>query len=284
MDVAVSLQDLSALQYSSYAGMIAVVYTVYFIVKRYLDGTYAVGGRFYSTIEKHVRPAPAAFDLWQIGPGTTILFNMFSTSYMAHTNAVKFYNELERRNVSRFTAMVAAAMGFATVLYGVVMVLGFETFGLNSQGLILNNYHVSQDLLATLGRVATAVSIIGAHPLLFSGLRDSFLNIAPTSFTSSRGSWLASTILLLGSATLLSLVAKDVGLIVSLVGSSLGAVLVYVFPALMYIKLLQKRKDIPRSTGESLLLYLTLIFGVVMGIGGTSVTLLSAFTDVFTPK
>jgi len=27
--------------------------------------------------------------------GTAILFSMFSTSYMAHTNAVKFYNELQ---------------------------------------------------------------------------------------------------------------------------------------------------------------------------------------------
>lgn len=276
------LKDLSALQYSSYAGMVAVVYTVWFIAKRFLDGTYAPGGKFYSTIDAAVRPKPAAFDLWQIGPGTTILFNMFSTSYMAHTNAVKFYNELEGRSVGRFTSAVALAMGLATLIYGVVMVLGFETFGLASQGLILNNYHVSKDMLATLGRVATAISIIGAHPLLFSGLRDSFLNIAPTSFTSSKGSWLASTILLLGGATLLSLVATDVGLIVSLVGSSLGAVIVYIFPAIMYLHLIKTRKDIKVSSFERLILVLCIAFGVVSGIGGTAVTLLQAFfADIF---
>ena len=270
------------MQYSSYAGMIAVVYTVWFIAKRFQDGTYAPGGQFYSTIDAALCPKPAVFDLWQLGPGTTILFNMFSTSYMAHTNAVKFYNELDRRSISRFTTVVGTAMGLATVIYGVVMVLGFETFGLASQGLILNNYHVSKDLLATLGRVATAISIIGAHPLLFSGLRDSFLNIAPTSFTAKRGSWLLSTILLLGGATLLSLVATDVGLIVSLVGSSLGAVIVYIFPAVMYLNLLKSRKDVTVSGLERLVLYLTIIFGVVSGVGGTIVTLMQAFfPDIF---
>jgi len=262
--------------------MVAVVYTVWFVAKRFLDGTYAPGGKFYPLIDAAVRPRPAAFPLWQIGPGTTILFNMFLTSYMAHTNAVKFYNELHRRSVGRFTTVVATAMGLATIIYSVVMVLGFETFGLASQGLVLNNYHVSKDILATLGRVATAISIIGAHPLLFSGLRDSFLNIAPTSFTSQPGSWLLSTIFLLGGATFLSLLFKDVGLIVSLVGSSLGAVIVYIFPAVMYLSLVRSRKDVKICWEERLLLYLTIIFGVVSGIGGTIVTILQALNpDMF---
>lgn len=58
---------------------------------------------------------------------------MFSTSYMAHTNAVKFYNELKDRSVPRFAQVVGVAMGAATFIYLAVMTLGFETFGLNSQ-------------------------------------------------------------------------------------------------------------------------------------------------------
>jgi amino acid permease len=270
-------QDLSALQYSSYVGMVAVIYTVVFIALRYFDGTYAKGGEFFSAIDAHLRPKPATFGLWHLSTGTSILFNMFSTSYMAHTNAVKFYNELEGRSVSRFTAVVGAAMGAATVMYLLVMTMGFETFGLNSQGLVLNNYHVSKDVLATFGRVATAISIIGAHPLLFTGLRDSFLNIIPDSLSEKPSAWYVSTVLLLASATGLSLLAKDVGLIVSLVGSSLGAVIVYVFPAVMYLHLLRKDKLLPRSKSEMMVLHLCVLFGVVSGIGGTVITLIQAF-------
>ena len=168
-------------------------------------------------------------------------------------------------------------MGSATLIYLAVMVLGFETFGLASQGLILNNYHVSKDLLATLGRIATAISIIGAHPLLFTGLRDSFLNILPPQVAAKPSAWFLSTVLLLGSATGISLLCKDVGLIVSLVGSSLGSAIVYIFPAYMYLHMLKKRKDLPRvSKPEAVLLHLTILFGIVSGIIGTTITLKGA--------
>lgn len=126
------------------------------------------------------------------------------------------------------------------------------------------------------GRVATAISIIGAHPLLFSGLRDSFLNILPPTVTAKPSAWLGSTVLLLGGATFVALLCQDVGLIVSLVGSSLGAAIVYVFPPLMYLHLLRKRKDIPRSGAEVLLLHATILFGVVSGILGTYISLSGA--------
>ncbi len=270
------LRDLSALQYSSYVGIGAVFYTVVFIALRWYDGSYAKGGQLFEAIPAELRPRAASFGTWKLSAGTAILFSMFSTSYMAHTNAVKFYNELQGRSVGRFTRVVGVAMGAATVIYLAVMTLGFETFGLASQGLVLNNYHVSRDVLATLGRVATAISIIGAHPLLFSGLRDSFLNILPPDVAAQPGAWLSSTVLLLAGATGVSLMCKDVGLIVSLVGSSLGAAIVYVFPPLMYLHLLRKRKDIPRSGAEILLLHATILFGVVSGIFGTYVTLAGA--------
>jgi len=124
--------------------------------------------------------------------------------------------------------------------------------------------------------VATAISIIGAHPLLFTGLRDSFLNILPPAVAAKPSAWLGSTVLLLGGATFVALLCQDVGLIVSLVGSSLGAAIVYVFPPLMYLHLLRKRKDMPRSAAEVLLLHATILFGVVSGVLGTYITLSGA--------
>ena len=64
------LKDLSALQYSSYVGIAAVLYTVVFIARRYYDGSYAPGGDLFKAIPAAVRPKPAAFGNWQVcGPG-----------------------------------------------------------------------------------------------------------------------------------------------------------------------------------------------------------------------
>lgn len=44
----------------------------------------------------------------QVSAGTAILFSMFSTSYMAHTNAVKFYNELKVRSFAVVSRLCVA--------------------------------------------------------------------------------------------------------------------------------------------------------------------------------
>ena len=296
------LKDLSALSYSSYVGMLAVLYSVFFIVVRYFDKSYFVGGKYFNLLEPSKRFDPADIPLMRISAGTSILFNMFSTSYMAHTNAVKFYNELENRSVSRFTLMVSAAMAAATVLYAIVMTLGHFTFGKNAAGLLLVNYF-GKDTLATYARIATAISIIGAHPLLFAGLRDSFLNIVKSKMNTSTKVtkadtadvspilFMSSTVALLGGATLIALVCKDVGIVVSLIGSSLGALLVYVFPSLIQLgaikrskksgDMIEKNRLSAVSKNEISLLHMTILFGVVSGIAGTTITLLSAFTNYF---
>lgn len=64
------LRDLSSLQYSSYVGIAAVLYTVLFIAKRFYDGSYAPGAELYQAIPNELRPKPAAFGTWQVGKGS----------------------------------------------------------------------------------------------------------------------------------------------------------------------------------------------------------------------
>ena len=53
-------KDLSALKYSSMTGLVGIFYTVYFVAKRLMDGSYAEGGKFYELMPKNLRPAPLA--------------------------------------------------------------------------------------------------------------------------------------------------------------------------------------------------------------------------------
>ena len=51
------IQDLSALQYSSMTGLVGIVYTIFFVGKRLVDGSYAAGGRFFDLMPAKFQPA-----------------------------------------------------------------------------------------------------------------------------------------------------------------------------------------------------------------------------------
>lgn len=68
-----------------------------------------------------------------------------------------------------------------TISFGVfstMMLFGFRTFGGAAQTLLLNNYHRTDDPLASLARLATGFSILCGFPLMFAALKTSFFNAA----------------------------------------------------------------------------------------------------------
>ena len=87
------MEDLSALAPVSVVGVGAIVYPAVFIILRFLDASCATGGKFFN--ELPFTPSLDIVSNSRLSLGTCVLFNMLLTAYMAHTNAVRFYNELE---------------------------------------------------------------------------------------------------------------------------------------------------------------------------------------------
>lgn len=78
-------EDLSSLQYSSMAGLLGIVYTVFFVGKRLLDGSYAFGGKFYDMMPDTLHPPGVAkgalgfvseLQPFQARKGVLVLMNM----------------------------------------------------------------------------------------------------------------------------------------------------------------------------------------------------------------
>lgn len=63
-------------------------------------------------------------------------------------------------------------------VFSTMMLFGFRTFGAATQALVLNNYHRTDDPLASLARLATGCSILCGYPLMFAALKTSFFNAA----------------------------------------------------------------------------------------------------------
>jgi len=254
------LRDLSSLAVGSVIGTAGTLYTALFIWLRLLDGSYAAGGAFHSAIAATAQPcfvaASAARPL--LNPSAFVLVAMLSTAFLAHYNAPKFFNELavptdgSLTKQQAFGRVCAQAFGLAALLMGSIMAGGYLTFGGASQGLILNNYATS-DPLAFVARLGISTSILFSYPLVFVGLREGVLGMLGLRDKAAlRSVHVTSSVLLVLIMNGLALKVKNLGLVVALGGALLGSMLVYVFPALMFIFATRKEEAALAAEGKTL--------------------------------
>ena len=152
---------------------------------------------------------------------------------------------------------------------------GYLTFGSASQGLILNNYATS-DPLAFIARLGIGCSIIFSYPINFIGLREGVLGLLGATGESDT-THVVSTVLLLAVACGISMMTKNLGLVVALGGAVLGSALVYVIPAAMGVaSKLQKGKKTPLTTGEKA----EVVACGAMGVTGVALGVLGAIMSL----
>jgi sodium-coupled neutral amino acid transporter 11 len=233
------IKDLSALAFTSILGFAAIIYTVMFIVIRALDGSYSVGsGRF--AIEGILAGMPSfeKSSLFNFDFSSLVLASNLGLAFIAHYNAPSYYRSLKNSNSERFRKMVNIAFVIIVTLYTVTMTAGYATFGEACQGNILLNYHPG-DVLSTLGRFATGLSILFGFPLVACGARESIVGVASSFGYNSLGADKNHFLLVFGIMALvtsISCTVKDVSLVVGLTGAALGSLIVYVCPAILYTK------------------------------------------------
>ncbi|CAM9265094.1 unnamed protein product [Heterosigma akashiwo] len=213
-----------------------------------------------------------------------ILVSMLSTAFIAHYNAPKFYHDLKEKSVPRYNKVVYASFACAILAFVSINAFGFLTFGGASLGFVLNNYSKA-DTLITLARVGIFCSILFGYPLVFVGLRDGMLSLAGISNPDSK-TFFASSVGLLGFATLASLVLNNLGFVSSFGGALFGSMVIYIFPTLMMNAAIKDKtakgewEMTPRLQREQLLNSFICGLGVLLGGVGATVSVLKNFTKV----
>jgi len=258
------------------------MFTAGVLALRLFDGSYAPGGQFHEAIAANLRPALASgAGSPLMGPMVFVLVSMLSTSFIAHYNAPKFYTELEDRSIPKLNKVVQTSFNFCTAAFIFMMGCGFLTFGGASQGLILNNY-AEKDVLAKLCRLAIGASIVFGYPLTFVGIRDGVLDLLGKKNPSEKAQTITTLILLTVTSTL-AVFLRDVGFVVSFGGALLGSCIIYIFPALIFLKTMAAKiksgeiVETPAVKREMLLNKGITVLGVVMAIIGASVSVLKTF-------
>jgi sodium-coupled neutral amino acid transporter 11 len=262
------MKNLNALAPFSALGMAAVLLALAAMTWRYLDGSYREGGIYYDDVPQDFQPKFGNYN----NPWSTAVLPfvcMVYTSFDMHYNSPRFYVELRDATIPRFGQTVAYSFGVTAVVYFLIAVVGFVTFGANCDSYILNNYS-PKDVLASVSRLAIGLCSLVSYPLNFIGVRDNCLDILGIADKVDTDSKLnVFTLLLLVVLTVSSCFVTDLGLINSVGGGTTVVLVCFVFPMLMFRDGLKKYGR--GTVGEQRELWLVMILmvvGVVLGIVG----------------
>ena len=230
------LEDLSALQFSSLLGVTGVLLTVAVHVRRLVDGSYAPGSQLLQGVSPRLHPRwpSPVWSAWNLNKGSLTLVNMLGVAFLAHYNSIAYYRELEEPTPAKYSLAVAAGFGSAFMVFVTMMLVGYRLFGASAQPLILNNFHRTEDVLATAARVGTGLAITFAYPLMFAGVKSSLFNLFPNATSRSAKQSLATSALVAITAVALNCGEEDVSLVLGIVGSLLGCGVAYVIPGQLW--------------------------------------------------
>ena len=151
------------------------------------------------------------------------------------------------------------ALVFAATLFG-----GARAFGANALPNVLNNYD-ADSLGATVARLGTGVAILSGFPLMFAGLKaalDGCFKLKGPARPATHGALLAAIASVAATSS-----EDDIGLIIELLGSTLGVAAAYVVPGLCAARSSALEKKHRRS-GAAIALC-----GLGLCVGGTYLTL-----------
>lgn len=231
------VRDLSGLTFTSALALAVLAYTAFLMCLRAWDGSYAEGGQFASEFHgiELATPTPPPF---HVSRGTLDYLGYLVFSFLVHYNGCKFFRELHNATTTTFVQCTALGMGITACAFGVMGIVGYQTFGMSTKIAILTNYSNS-DMLATISSLCVAVSLVLSYPLMFVGLREASIELVimiwPDSETTlSMVKWQRITSLgLVAILTFVSLFAVNIEPIVTLTGCTCGVACVYIIPCVL---------------------------------------------------
>ncbi|CAK9116665.1 unnamed protein product [Durusdinium trenchii] len=264
----------------SLLGTLATSYVVLFVVKRFLDGSYAAGGQFFKAAALATSAHTSIFN-----PQMLVLVALLSTAFLVHFNAPQFFVELppakptseeKQQKLKDFSKVSLIGFGIASLQYALVMCFGFLTFGQAVSGTlglrrsarfgcgtrnVLLNYDAA-DPWATVARLAVGVSMLFGYPMQFAGFRDGLLELGHIDRLPTVKHRLV-TGALLAVAVAVACFFRDLGLVQAVEGALLAAFLVFLAGPIMALKLPFGRAPRARRAFQALI-----VLGVsFMGIG-----------------
>ncbi|KAK8039220.1 aspartic peptidase domain-containing protein [Apiospora rasikravindrae] len=174
--------------------------------------------------------------LLTINTGIFQAIGVISFAFVCHHNSLLIYGSLRTPTLDRFARVTHYSTGISMVACLAMALSGFLVFADKTQGNVLNNF-ARDNTMVNVARLCFGLNMLTTLPLEAFVCREVMLNyFYPGAPFNMKLHLLFSTGLVV-SATALSLMTCDLGVVFELVGATSACALAYILPPLCYIKL-----------------------------------------------
>jgi len=191
---------------------------------------------------------------------------LFNGSFSAHYNAPTYYAELKEKSFANYAKVTLYSFAIATALFTSFGLAGFARFGDQVLGNVLKSYS-PDDPMIQLSWLFMMISTVFNFPHAFQRMRTSF-----NALLDKPADWnfLLNTVFLLGISLYMGVAFKDIAVIKMIKGATLGVSIMFIFPALFYLKFNMDGKKFDGVSAEKtaflkMLCLIMLVTGVVQG-------------------
>jgi len=253
-----SMRTLNSLTFTSVLGLGAILYCFIFVATDLAKHSDSISHNLNDTLWR-----PASGSLLALFP----IANIYSSCFLVHYNASKFFYELKNPTPRRVVTM-AYVSTFAVVLFcGSFAVLGFARFGTATPGNLLKGYSSAYAVW-----VATSIAMITTYPFDFDAGRRSLVcmltGLRPW-ITQERAFW-GTTFVLIPVFSIISVLVDNLSTIVGMNGSLFGITVGFTLPGLLLYRKTQLDLSLGKASSKWGLVVGLLIatFGVLMSALG----------------
>jgi amino acid permease len=203
-----------------------------------------------------------------VDPNFLIAIPLICLSFQCHIHVIPIYSDLKNGSRMRMSIVIFGALLICFSFYASVGFFGYTNFGSAVEGNVIKNYQIN-DLVALFARITVATLVALSYPLRYFATRKTFESLFFKDGMDTTTDILITTIFVI-ITILLSMFIPDITDIFGIIGS-IGAVsLMFIFPGM----LLWTTKNI----GWRVFSIVLVIFGVIMGVSGTVVTVMDIVT------
>lgn len=236
-------QKLDKLKYTSFCGVVAIVFVVIATFYRYSK----------TEIPKTI------VSLYFTVPSFNYLggFGKFVFSFTCHQNIFAIHSEMEDNSVSKMKKLIYSVSFSALILYISFGLVNYLLYGQLVKDNVIQNY--PKDVLATIVRFLYVIVMGVSYPLQVNPCRTYLLKMINLKIKEGDRRVLSfvvtSLIILLTYSIAIS--GMDLGLVYTIIGATASTFMCLIFPSLFYFNM-----DIERSLTLVILSYLSFLFGV----------------------
>jgi len=250
------LRKLDSLRHTSYIAMFSVVYLVIIVIRCYfwpLEG------------------APPAGEVYlaRFTPDFVATFPVQVFAFTCAQNVFPIYNELRTNSQQRLNMVIGTSIGGAVIIYEIIAVFGYLTFGSNVGANIIAMYP-STSLFIAVGQLAIVALIIFSYPLQVHPCRTCLDKVfqggsvakprldedededdshveehGDGEMTTMKHTLLTAAIVLFGFIIAYNM--DDLRLVLSFVGSTGSTTISFILPGLFFWKLFKEDPRMSRS-------------------------------------